>query len=72
MSLKPDLIPNTVRGVRALGSEMGQTLRQHAPWHPLEWRTDALPFVDNPFHLLVVFSFTSLSLFCLSLENRAT
>jgi len=38
----------------------------------LEWRTDTLPFVDIPFHLLVVFSFTSLSLFCPSLENRAT
>jgi hypothetical protein len=61
-----------VRDGRALGSETGQTLRQRVPRRPLEWRTDALPFVDIPFHLLVVFSFTSLSLFCPSLENRAT
>jgi len=56
----------------ALASETGQTLGQRVPWCPLEWRTDALPFVDIPFQLLVVFSFTSLSLFCPSLENRAT
>jgi hypothetical protein len=55
-----------------LASETGQTLRQRAPWRPLEWRTDALPFIDIPFQLLVVFSFILLSLFCPSLENRAT
>ena len=55
-----------------LALEMGQTLHQPALWRPLEWRTDTLPFVDIPFQLLVVFSFTLLSLFCPSLENRAT
>ena len=54
-----------------MGSETGQTLHQHVPWCPLEWRTDALPFIDIPFQLLVVFSFISLSLFCPRLETRA-
>jgi hypothetical protein len=60
-----------VRGVCVLGLETGQTLRQRTLWRPLEWRMDALPFVDIPFQLLVVLSFTLLSLFCPSLENRA-
>ena len=54
-----------------LGSETGQTLRQHTPWHPLEWRMNTLPFVDIPFQLFVVLSFISLSLFCPRLETHA-
>jgi hypothetical protein len=60
-----------VRGVCMLGSETGQMLHQHVPWCPLKWRMDALPFVDIPFQLLVVFSFISLSLFCPRLETHA-
>jgi hypothetical protein len=32
-----------------LASETGQMLHQRVPWCPLEWRTDALPFMIFPF-----------------------
>jgi hypothetical protein len=38
-----EMVINSVRGVHALGSETGQTLRQRAPC-PLEWRIWAFTF----------------------------